>query len=183
MGQLVNALRNEEISLRFVLESARAEANEQAIRELSAIHPPYESSGDLMLQRKWLSHYHGDSLEGNVLINAAKSIVLNPEYSRGTKLSFYSCMMNSLEHAWGDLANLDFIESARELAVPVFFFSGRHDYNTPFELVEEYFEILEAPHKEIVWFENSAHSPNEEESERYQQVLIERILPLTAHGI
>ena len=179
MGQLVDTLRNEEVSLRFVRESARTEGNEQAIRELSAIQPPYDNNADLMLQRGWLSHYHGDSVEGNVLADAARSIIFNPEYSTGTKLSFYSCMMNSLKHAWGYLEHLDFIESAKELDVPVFFFAGRHDYNTPFELVEEYFEVLEAPSKEIVWFENSAHSPNEEESDRYQKVLIERILPLT----
>jgi len=182
MGQLVNTLRNEEVSLRFVLESAKAEGNERAIRELSAIHPPYDDNADLMLQRGWLSYYHGDSIEKNVLADAAKSIILNPEYSVGTKVSFYSCMMNTLEHAWGDLEHLDFIKSARALDVPVFFFAGRHDYNTPFELVEEYFEILEAPSKEIVWFENSAHSPNEEESDRYQQVLIERILPLARNA-
>jgi pimeloyl-ACP methyl ester carboxylesterase len=179
MGQVVNTLRNEEVSLRFVLESAKAEGNEQAIRELSAIQPPYADNADLMLQRGWLSHYHGDSVEGNILADAAESIFLNPEYSLGTKLSFYSCLMNTLDHAWGDLDHLDFIESARKLDVHVFFFAGRHDYNTPFELVEEYFEVLEAPSKEIVWFENSAHSPNEEESDRYQRVLIERVLPLT----
>jgi pimeloyl-ACP methyl ester carboxylesterase len=182
MGQLVNALRNEEISLRFVRERAAHEGNEQAIAELSAIAPPYEDRADLILQRKWLSHYHGNSLEGNVMADAAKMILTSPEYGLGTKLSFYSCMMNSLDRAWSGLSDLDFIESARKLAVPVFFFSGRHDYNTPFELVEEYFEVLDAPHKEIVWFENSAHSPNEEESVRYQSALIEHVLPLALDG-
>jgi pimeloyl-ACP methyl ester carboxylesterase len=41
--------------------------------------------------------------------------------------------------------------------VPVYFFLGRHDYTTPFELAEEYFHKLAAPRKELVWFENSAH--------------------------
>ncbi len=45
----------------------------------------------------------------------------------------------------------------------------------------EYFETLEAPHKEFVWFENSAHSPNLEEPDRYQEILIDRVLPIAVH--
>jgi pimeloyl-ACP methyl ester carboxylesterase len=46
-----------------------------------------------------------------------------------------------------------------ELAVPVYFFLGRHDVNAPTVLVEEYVEVLNAPSKKIVWFEYSGHSP------------------------
>lgn len=46
-----------------------------------------------------------------------------------------------------------------ELEVPVFFFLGRHDLNTPSSLAAEYLESLAAPVKELVWFEDSAHFP------------------------
>jgi len=37
---------------------------------------------------------------------------------------------------------------------------GVNDYNTPLRLIEEYFEILEAPKgKKMVIFEKSAHTP------------------------
>ncbi len=175
MGQIVDMARNEEISYRFVEERAHRENNEEAIAALSTIHPPYENTDELMLQRAWLGHYRGDHLAGGLFERFARAIVVSPEYSLRKKISFYSCMMNSLDHAWNELDEIDFIETARRLEVPVFFFAGRHDYNTPFELVEEYFELLEAPSKELVWFENSAHSPNLEEPERYQSVLIERV--------
>jgi pimeloyl-ACP methyl ester carboxylesterase len=52
--------------------------------------------------------------------------------------------------------------------VPVYFFAGRYDYNTPWELVQEYYDRLDAPKgKHLVWFENSAHSPNLEEPEKF----------------
>ncbi|MBW2397363.1 MAG: hypothetical protein JRG95_24205 [Deltaproteobacteria bacterium] len=84
--------------------------------------------------------------------------------------------MNSLDQASSGVADVDFVASVPSLRVPAFFFSGRHDYNTPFELVEEYVETLDAPHKEIVWFENSAHMPNLEEPKRFQEMLIEKLL-------
>ena len=85
----------------------------------------------------------------------------------------------SVDQAWSDVQKIDFIRDVPQLDVPVYFFAGRHDYNTPFELVEEFSRTLDAPHNEIVWFENSAHSPNLEEPDRYQEILIQKVLPET----
>jgi hypothetical protein len=39
------------------------------------------------------------------------------------------------------------------------FLIGPHDVNAPTGLTEEYNDLLDAPHKEIVWFEHSGHTP------------------------
>lgn len=52
---------------------------------------------------------------------------------------------------------------APSLSIPVYFFTGRHDHVDPFELTQEYFDRLEAPYKEHVWFDDSAHFPFLEE--------------------
>ncbi len=176
MGQVVNMRRGEEISYRFVLDRAKAENNDEALRELAAVHPPYPDTADLLVQRSWLSHYRGDFYAGGAFSKLVQGALLAPEYSFLDLLSFYPCVLNSIDQAWGDLQELDFIRSVPRLEVPVYFLTGRHDYNTPFELVESYYEILDAPHKEIIWFEHSAHSPNLEEPERFQEVLIHNIL-------
>jgi hypothetical protein len=41
--------------------------------------------------------------------------------------------------------------------VPVYFLEGRHDVNTMPSLVMDYFMMLDAPHKDLVWFERSGH--------------------------
>lgn len=179
MGQVVNMERGEDISYRFVLDRAQAEGNKKALEELSAIHPPYATTQELMTQRAWLSHYHGDVYGGGGTSELIKGILISPEYSIAKKLSFYGCAINSVDQAWSDVQRIDFIRYVPRLDVPVYFFAGRHDYNTPFELVEEFSRGLDAPHNEIVWFENSAHSPNLEESDRYQKILIQKILPET----
>jgi pimeloyl-ACP methyl ester carboxylesterase len=77
---------------------------------------------------------------------------------------------------WPELTAYDFRVEARSLEVPVYLFHGRHDQNTPAELVEQYFAILEAPHKELIWFEDSAHSPLSDEPERFKRLLREKLL-------
>jgi pimeloyl-ACP methyl ester carboxylesterase len=57
---------------------------------------------------------------------------------------------------------------------------GRHDYEVPSVLSEQYFRALNAPAKSLVWFEHSAHLPNTEERELFNQVLIESVLPVAA---
>lgn len=56
-----------------------------------------------------------------------------------------------------------------EVSVPVFFFLGRHDFNTPSALAAEYLDRLDAPLKALVWFEESAHFPFFEEPDRFHR--------------
>lgn len=58
------------------------------------------------------------------------------------------------------------------VAVPVFFFLGRHDLNTPSELAAQYLERLDAPLKELVWFEPSAPFPFFDEPDRFHREMI-----------
>ena len=51
--------------------------------------------------------------------------------------------------------------------IPIFFILGRHDYNTPSSVAENYFKRLHSPLKSLVWFEQSAHFPFIEESHRF----------------
>ena len=75
-------------------------------------------------------------------------------------------------HSDGEMAAVNFRESISSLDVPVYFFTGRNDYNTPLALVEEYKELLHAPEKEIVVFENSAHTPFLGEPEKFRREVV-----------
>lgn len=75
-----------------------------------------------------------------------------------------------------ELGLVDFFEEVKEVEVPLYFLEGRYDYNTPFALVVEYLEVVKAPHKEIVWFEESAHMIPFEEPERFVEVLTDKVL-------
>jgi pimeloyl-ACP methyl ester carboxylesterase len=68
-----------------------------------------------------------------------------------------------------DITDERLIDAVREVQIPIFFFTGRYDYTDPFELTEQYFKLIQAPHKELVWFENSAHFPFLEEPDRFAE--------------
>ena len=59
----------------------------------------------------------------------------------------------------GSIPSVNYLEGVPAVDVPVYFFIGENDYNTPLALVEEYFEVIEAPHKALVVFEGAAHTP------------------------
>ena len=80
---------------------------------------------------------------------------------------------------WGAVSALDFQSQIPRLEVPVYFFTGRHDWNTPYPLVEEWAKVLEAPSIEIVWFEDSGHMIPVESPARFQRALIDKVLPQT----
>jgi pimeloyl-ACP methyl ester carboxylesterase len=75
----------------------------------------------------------------------------------------------------------DFFREAPEVKVPVYFMAGRFDRIPACApaLVVEYCRVLRAPHKEILWFERSAHLPNLEEPERFQELIRDKVLKET----
>ena len=58
-----------------------------------------------------------------------------------------------------ELEGFDYRSSVTSLELPVYFISGESDYNCPWELVDEYCEIIDAPDKEFFLIQDSAHSP------------------------
>ncbi len=50
-------------------------------------------------------------------------------------------------------------EDYPRLDVPAFFIMGDRDYYTPLELVQEYYQLLDAPMKGLYIMEDAAHAP------------------------
>ena len=57
-------------------------------------------------------------------------------------------------------------------------FAGRHDYNVNSAVAAEWFAKVEAPSKQFVWFENSAHLPMTEESGKFLLSLVRYARPI-----
>jgi len=108
------------------------------------------------------------------------TIKLPPEWTYFDFITFGLGSMKSLKTIWPELLKQgDFRKEASTLDLPVYFAVGKYDYNIPFELTESYYNILKAPYKELIWFEKSAHMPNVEEPEKFNDLLINKILKET----
>jgi pimeloyl-ACP methyl ester carboxylesterase len=146
--------------------------------------------------------YYGDDvawkgatylLDTYVYMNANSAIADNgadtfrdlaaPEYGLYDKVSWFRGVIETLGVVYPQLWEVDFRKQATKLDVPVYFLIGRHDINAPVTLTEQYYELLDAPHKEIVWFEHSGHTPWVHESARFVQVMVDTVLGQTQGNV
>ncbi|MHA1256657.1 MAG: alpha/beta fold hydrolase [Promethearchaeota archaeon] len=186
IGQVVNILDNEKVSYRYTIEQAKERGNEKALKQLKKLEPyPEKDINDtkaLRKQRKWLLKFNGVMHNESGWWPHLKIALGSPEYSLKDMIKSIGGLKLSLKTLWSQLFEIDFPKQIPELKVPVYICMGRFDYNTPFELARKYFNQLQAPKKEFIWFENSAHMLNTEESEKFNDFLINTVLKETRKG-
>jgi pimeloyl-ACP methyl ester carboxylesterase len=179
LGQVVNGRQNEALSYDWVVAEAERRNDQKALAQLRTVSPPYAGIDQLGVQRRWLMTYGGSVHAMDRLWPLLWPLLFGPEYTLGTRLSFPACFTASVDAIWGAIDALDFRSQIPRLEVPVFFFAGRHDWNTPYPLVEAWAEVLEAPSVELVWFEDSGHMIPFESPAEFQRALIDKVLPTT----
>lgn len=67
----------------------------------------------------------------------------------------------------------DYRESLNEFEIPVYFISGKYDYNCPQPLVQDFCNKITAPDKKFYLIDNAAHSPLWENAEESFEVFKE----------
>lgn len=178
LGQLTNLHDNERVSLEFVRKAAERDNNDTAINELAALEPPYTKDlAQLQVQRMWL-YYYGGGFHNFDYLKFFLDVFTSPDYSLADLLAMLKGL-GVAEVMWPEMANYNLERTALDWKVPVYFLLGRYDYNTPSELAERYFKQLSAPHKTLVWFENSAHLMNLTDPDLYQETMINKVLAET----
>ena len=179
VGQVVNEWEAKKIQYEYALRMARENENEEAIQQLLSIAPyPSASMGDKKsVVQKWVEKFGGSFVHEANYQTLKMAWFTDPEYSVSDLLNYFKAANFSHTALSDVLLKLDLETLGYDFKVPIFFFSGRHDYIVPANLTHNYFEKIQSPFKEFVWFEDSAHSPMLEEPENFSDNLIERVLP------
>lgn len=159
IGPMVNQLESERIALNLMKEKALETGNQQQYEELSRICIPFEDGAQLYYHRKLLLAYSGSRKR----------------------------LSKSYVHAWAstwlgvfnEASRVNLIETLPSIACPIYFFTGRKDFQTNAFITEKYYTHLTAPKKALFWFENSAHGIPSTEPDRLQDLIIEKVLPET----
>jgi len=94
------------------------------------------------------------------------------------KINHTRGLTKSFTVVYPQLKDLDFTTQAKKLEVPVYLFVGREDVNAMASLVEEYYNVLEAPHKELIWLKGG-HGLNDESLPQFVDVVVNKVLPQT----
>jgi pimeloyl-ACP methyl ester carboxylesterase len=174
IGQVTDMRAGEAASYAWALDEARRRGNGRARRALERIGPP-PYVGDwrtaTVTERKYVARFGGE-MYGNPLGAMGlvlSSLVVSREYTVADRLHYFSGILNSMRLLWPELMTVDLTRQVPCLEVPVVFMEGRHDHEVPSDLVPAYFDALDAPSKQLFWFERSAHLPHVEERDLFNE--------------
>ena len=155
---------SEQISLSYITEKAKQNNNAAAISEIATINVPLQQPKDLWLLRKWLFHFHG--------IRPSKALL--PEHKFMQVAEKWFEVIRDFEH-------FNPFDSVQQVNCPLFFFIGRDDFITHPQIAERFYRHVGAPLKQWYWF-NTGHMLCTEDPDRFQQVIINQVLPAVSTG-
>jgi pimeloyl-ACP methyl ester carboxylesterase len=163
-------------SYAFVLAEAERRNDRKALKELRAIGAPPHTFRKMMVQRKWLVRFVG-IVRGMSLWKFFRITLGGPESSIFDLPNILRGSLSTPNAMWAEVSALNLVKIVPALQVPVFFFIGRHDHVVSSETSVAYFDMLSAPSKRLVWFEDSAHEPPVEEPAKFNLAMLELVRP------
>jgi pimeloyl-ACP methyl ester carboxylesterase len=179
-GQMVAFLENDLICYDFALRLAAERGDTKQVEKLKQQGPPPYCDRDVALKSatslmETFNYMNKNPAIANAGFNTLQDLA-GPEYGLYDKINFVRGLLDTFGVVYPQLWDVDFRKQAKRLEVPIYFLIGRHDVNAPPKLTEEYFNLLSAPHKELIWFEQSGHNPWINESEKFVDVMANKII-------
>lgn len=180
IGQVISVEENERVSYEYALRRARDDGNEEAIRDLEAL-APYPGSEPMtreriIQQRKWAQHYSGLAAYRSDYGYYFNAPLLSPAYDMEDIAAIGKGSLLTLDRVLQQWTEVDF-RDVTKVPFPVVMFMGRHDYTTPSEPTARWIEKVDAPSKQAIWFEHSAHLVPIEEPGRTLMMLVNEVRP------
>jgi|GEM_PF-42580 len=106
------------------------------------------------------------------------AILFVPEYTFMDRINGFRAFLDTFSILYPQLQTIDFRRDAPKLDIPVYLVSGAHEARGRAVLAAAWFEMLEAPSKEMVVFAHSGHRPLFEEPATFV-ALMEKVLAET----
>jgi pimeloyl-ACP methyl ester carboxylesterase len=185
IGQVVNTPESERLSYDYMLRHAKDIDDKYAIEMLEKYDPHAEGFPlmpekdhllDYMLDRTKIlnrydiGHMHEYPQGMTYTSGVVKALLSFKGYTLKEKISWFLGADFSMIHLYPLMIHDDFLTESVKFEIPFYIVHGSYDYQVSQVLSEKYLEALDVPKKEYFLFENSAHSPNMEEPERFVEV-------------
>jgi pimeloyl-ACP methyl ester carboxylesterase len=173
VGVDVNLLESERFAYAFALEEAQRRGARKAQRALRAIgEPPHDGDGQFMTRVKWVANFggvHRRKTFGALLRTTVARLWTSPHYSLLEMVRALRAIGATQSRVLPALRGFDLFAHELKVAAPLALFQGRHDVVAPPSLAAGLAARLGAT---LVWFEESAHMPHEEEPRRFFEELL-----------
>jgi pimeloyl-ACP methyl ester carboxylesterase len=162
-GQMVNTTENDIMGYQLALQLAAERGDIKTVNTLRRNGlPPYAGNG---MTTKY-AVYNNVLFEHMGSPRLEQVLVLVPQFAREygllDKVNFARGLIESFPVLYPQLRDLDFTTQAAKVDVPMYFLVGRRDVNAMASLVERYYSVLDAPHKELIWLD-SGHGAGPDE--------------------
>jgi pimeloyl-ACP methyl ester carboxylesterase len=186
-AQMVDVLETDQVIYEMVMEHSRQAGDTKFVQTLEAQgEPPYLGKSPIQpystLFGREYAIYEAPNIkdpeyrrDGDILMLMLKQ----PEYGWLDRLYYLLGLMNTFNVVYPQLQEMDFRLDAFRLDLPVYLMLGRHDMNNPYQIPEEYFNLLEAPSKQLYFFEDSGHGMIWEEADKFHNLMINTVLTET----
>ena len=178
ISQLVNMSLSEQRSLNISIDLADKLKNKKAIQELQALKD-FNSDKENFLRymdvhRSWLAklgglYYSQKRIHPNMLFIGA---LFSPEYKILDIIKLKKGLEFSVKNMWKEIMDINLLNEKCEFDIPIYFIYGKADNISHPQLIEEYYNKIKSPRKELVGFEYSGHSPHVDEWKKYEKTVI-----------
>lgn len=180
IGQVAKQDESERLAYTFMLEEFGKQGNEKMLRKLRKY--PIDQGGKISM--KYLGTRSGGMMKLGIgimhhcssMMECVMMVLRFKGYTWVEKFKYPMGNSFSLKYLWDYVLNLDLLELAPELTVPVYILQGKYDYQVSYVVAKEFAKKLQAPVKGFYTFKNSAHSPCFEEPEKMCDILVKDVL-------
>jgi pimeloyl-ACP methyl ester carboxylesterase len=175
-GQMVNTTENDILGYELALDYLMKKGDLKTLDTLRRNGPPPYTGENVT--GKYVAYL--DVL--NVYMGMPRLSVIVPivpffatEYGYVDKINHTRGIIDSFDAIYPQLEGLDFITQAPKLEVPVYFFAGRNDVNAMYTIVQEYYDVLEAPRKDLIWLDGG-HGLNGDNVHQFVDMMVNKVL-------
>ena len=174
-AQIGDAAAAESASYACALAAAERRGHRRALKALRAIgRPPYPASS-VFSERTWLQRLDGQ-LSPRSLWNLRGAVFGGrPESSPLDLVNQIRGFRFTMDAMWREVSALNLRTAVPALRMPVVFFVGRRDQWVPPETTVAYFDMLDAPSKQLLWFDESGHEPFVDEPVAFNRAVVDTV--------
>lgn len=181
-GQMVSPKVTDQIFYEDTLIWARENGNSALVQELEKNGPPPYT--DILLYEPAISHEHDWNPYPYLDMSLEMpSNLFVPENSLVDRLNGLRGFLDTFTILYPKIQDLDLRSDASTLQVPVYIVMGKYEARGRAELATQWFDLLQAPYKELIIFERSGHRPLFEEPGNFASLMERVFLETTAHAV
>lgn len=171
-GQLVDADENEK---RFKEEATKwAKGDPEAMEMVKQLTPEKTTIEHYMIKNTLMNKYGCGMMKDGTDYNLFTTILFNPNY---TVVDWFKYFFRDtsiyMKFNISDEFKMFSLKDRYDYSIPYYNINGNKDYQTNFELAEEYFEKVNAPKKKLYIMEDTSHGLLESKSNEFSKILHE----------